>query len=383
LAATLVSNIAYLPQNADVPARPLELSVVIPTFNEQQNVRFLLAKLEHALDGIEWEAIWVDDHSVDGTPELLREVASSDRRVRLIERIGRRGLASASIEGMMASAAPYIAVMDADLQHDESILPEMLHKILSGRFDVVIASRVMEGGSMGEFSKRRVRLSHTGTWIAKLVCRCEVSDAMSGFFLVEAGFFRALAPRLTGSGFKILLDILSSSHSTPGIAEVPYHFGQRQFGESKLDFVVKLDYLFFIVDKFIGRWMPTRFLLFLCVGAVGVLVHSIIMASLCLSSPRHVIQFQVIATAAAMICNFLLNNMISFSDRKLRGRYLATGLLTFCAVCSLGTLIKINFEGMLARNDMQWWAVVGAGSIIGSIWNYCVNSIVTWRQSCR
>ena len=106
----------------------------------------------------------------------------------------------------MASSAPYIAVMDADLQHDETILPEMLRRIEDEGLDVVVASRKITGGSMGDFAKNRVHLSNLGSRIASLICRCEVSDPMSGYFIVESGFFRELVPRLTGTGFKILMN---------------------------------------------------------------------------------------------------------------------------------------------------------------------------------
>src|SRR5580704_614278 len=218
---------------------PLELAVVIPTYNETQNIPLVLVGLEKVLRGIEWEVIFVDDNSPDKTAELIRSLALTDRRVRVLERIGRRGLSSACIEGMLATPAPYIAVMDADMQHDESILPKMLGRMKSDRLDVVVGSRKIAGGSMGEFARERVWLSNLGTRIGKLVCRSDVSDAMSGFFLIDRAYFQQVAPHLTGAGFKILVDLLSSSPSAPRIGEVPYHFRNRQLGESKLDLNVE------------------------------------------------------------------------------------------------------------------------------------------------
>jgi len=367
----------------DAPTAPLQLTVVVPTFNERQNVAILLAKLEHALAGIEWEAIYVDDNSPDGTSDSVRVIARTDRRVRVIERIGRRGLSSACIEGMMASAAPYIAVIDADLQHDESILPQMLRKIESGGLDAVVASRMAPGGSMGEFSSERVRLSNLGTRMSRLICRCEVSDAMSGFFLVEAEFFRAIVPRLTGSGFKILLDLLASSPTVPRVAEVPYRFSNRQFGESKLDLNVGLEYLFLIVDKLVGRFLPTRFVLFALVGALGVLLHLAILGALYLNHLRGFAESQAIATVVTMTFNFLLNNVVTFRDRRLRGMRLATGLIKFYAACSLGAIINIAFAMMLIRQGVQLYVAGAAGAVISSVWNYSVNTVLTWRRSRR
>jgi dolichol-phosphate mannosyltransferase len=282
---------------------------------------------------------------------------------------------------MMASAAPYIAVMDADLQHDESALPEMLRKIRAEQLDVVVASRRMAGGSMGEFAKERVKLSEMGSKISKLVCRCDVSDPMSGFFAVEARFFRALVPSLTGSGFKILVDILASSPTPPRVGEVPYRFRTRQLGESKLDVNVQLEYIFLVIDKLVGKWMPTRFALFLLVGALGVLIHLAVLAPLYLNHRHHFPQAQLIATAAAMTFNFLLNNAVTFRDRRLKGWRMLAGLLTFYAACSLGAVVNVAFANLLVGQGVPWYLSGVAGTAISSVWNYGVNTVITWRRS--
>ena len=360
---------------------PIELTVVVPTFKEAENVPVLLARLRNVLADVEWEVLYVDDHSPDGTADVVRQIALSDRRVRVIERIGRRGLASACVEGMMASAAPYIAVMDADLQHDESVIPEMLRRIKGDRLDVVIASRRTPGGSMGDFSKARVKLSEMGRRISKLVCRCEVSDTMSGFFMVEARFFRALVPYLTATGFKILVDILASSPIAPRVGEVPYSFRIRQLGESKLDLNVQLEYVFLIMDKSFGKWFPTRFALYLLVGTLGILVHLAVLAPLYLNHPHYFPQAQLIATVIAMTFNFLLNNMVTFQDRRLRGLGLVKGLSTFYAACSLGAVINVAFANLLIHQGVTWYLAGMAGIGISAVWNYGVNAELTWRRS--
>jgi dolichol-phosphate mannosyltransferase len=247
--------------------------VVIPTYNERESVPILLEKLAAALDGIAWEAIFVDDHSPDGTADYLRGAGLANPRIHVIERIGRRGLSSACIEGMLATSAPYIAVMDADLQHDESVLPAMLEKIRVGNLDVVVATRKSPGGSMGEIGRLRVRLSELGSGMGSLICDCEVTDPMSGFFVVESAFFRSTAGRLTGRGYKILLDILASSEAPPRVAEVPYRFRRRQLGESKLDVNVGLEYLYLVMDKIVGPYLPTRIVLLALAGLLGAAVH--------------------------------------------------------------------------------------------------------------
>jgi dolichol-phosphate mannosyltransferase len=362
---------------------PIELTVVIPTFNERKNCPILLEKLQSALAGIAWEAIFVDDHSPDGTSEVLRELARTDRSVRLIERVGRRGLSSACIEGIMASAAPYVAVIDADLQHDESILPKMLRKIEAGRLDVVIASRNLAGGSMGAFASSRVHLSNLGAYLSRLVCGCDVTDPMSGFFIVDANFFRAAVPRLTGAGFKILVDLLASSRTAPRIGEVPYSFRSRQAGESKLDVNVELEFLYLIVDKLIGNWLPTRFVVYTLVGAVGVLVHLGVLAALRLHHFGSFSQEQAFATVFTMTSNFLLNNITTFRDRRLRGIGLLTGLFKFYAACSLGAITSVALADILVRQGVHWYVAGAAGMIISSVWNYGASTVITWRASRR
>lgn len=372
------------PEVAEPHHAPVVLTVVIPTYNERGNVLELLVRLEATLENIPWEAVFVDDHSPDGTAELLRSAAQKDSRVRVIERIGRRGLSSACIEGMMSSSAPYIAVIDADLQHDESILPRMLRLIENEAADVVIGSRNCNGGSMGKFTRGREMLSHLGRKVSKLVCRCDISDAMSGFFMIEARFFRAQVPRLTGSGFKILVDILASSKHTPRVFEVPYHFRMRTCGESKLDINVQLEYLFLIADKIIGCWVPTRFVLFTAVGALGVGVYLAVLAVLYKSGVASFMRAQVAATVVAMTSNFLLNNIATFRSQKLHGVRLLTGLLRFYVACSLGALINIAFAGMLIRHGLPWLLAGGLGLTVSSVWNYWINTVLTWRRRvCR
>lgn len=360
---------------------PIELAVVIPTYNELENVPVLLKALTKALAGTEWEAIFVDDNSPDGTAEYVREIGATNRRVRVLERIGRRGLSSACIEGMLTTPAPYVAVMDADMQHDESLLPEMLARIKSEHLDVVVASRNIRGGSMGEFSPNRVWLSNLGTRISRLVCHCDVSDAMSGFFVVDRVYFQEVVRRLTGTGFKILVDLLASSTREVRVAEVPYHFRNRQRGESKLDVNVELEYLFLLVDKVIGNFVPTRFILFALVGSLGILVHLSCLALLYHTGKASFVTAQTLATFAAMTFNFLLNNVVTFRDRRLRGKHLLVGLLTFYAACSVGALMNVSFADLLHRSTVPWYLAGIAGTAISSVWNYGVNTVITWRRS--
>src|SRR3984885_252815 len=369
-------------QAGATPKHPLlELSVVIPTYKERQNIAPLVAALEAALQGVNWEVIFVDDHSPDHTADAIRELALTNRRVRILERIGRRGVSSACIEGMMASPAPRIAVMDADMQHDETILPIMLRLLQTKDLDVVVGSRRTAGGSMGEFAEKRVRLSDLGSRVSKLVCHCDVTDPMSGFFLVDSRFFRASVPRLTGAGFKLLVDILASSPTPPRAAEVPYRFRNRMAGESKLDVNVELEYLFLIVDKIVGRYLPARFVVFVGVGSLGLLIHLSILGVFHLFDAPAFSLGQVVATLGAMTFNFFLNNLVTFRDRRLQGIALLRGIVVFYAACSLGVLINLSFAHRLFSAGLPWYFAGLSGLAISSFWNYGVNAIVTWRRT--
>ena len=235
-----------------------ELSIIIPSYNERDNVGPLVDRLRNALLGIEWEIIYVDDNSPDGTAERVGEEAGRDPRVRCIKRVGRRGLSSASIEGMCSSSAPFCAVMDADLQHDETILPQMLSILKAEGVDIVIGSRYVKGGGLENWSKDRVAVSRHATRFAQAMTGIKVEDPMSGFFMLRRDFFLKGSPRLNGKGFKILLDILLSSPGQFRLKEVPFTFRLRQHGESKLTVRVIFEYFYLVFEKALKRqpWVP-------------------------------------------------------------------------------------------------------------------------------
>ena len=361
----------------------LGLAVVIPTFNERENVLPLLEKLRQRMDGIDWEAIFVDDDSPDGTAAAVREIARTDRRVRVIQRVRRHGLSSACIEGMLATAAPYIAVMDADLQHDESVLPRMYELIRAEKLDVVVASRKIEGGSMGEFAKRRVLLSGLGTTLSRLVLKVKVSDPMSGFFLVDRRFFEEVVYRLSGLGFKVLVDLIASAKRPVRVGEVPYRFGQREHGTSKLDFNVELEYLQLLLDKAMGDLIPARFVMFVLVGGLGILVHLAVLAALYFTGKLDFLRAQAVATLAAMTFNFLVNNLTTFRDRRLRGLQLIRGLLIYYAACTIGAISNFAFARFLFAGGLPWYVAGVMGMAVSSVWNYGVNVLLTWRRDTR
>lgn len=357
---------------------PVELAVVIPTFNERGNVEPILDLLRQALQGIEYEVVFVDDDSPDGTAAVVRAIALSDPRVHVLQRIGRRGLSSACLEGMMSTPAPYIAVMDADLQHDERILPVMLHRLKTENLDLVVATRNAEEGSMGEFSKNRVRLSNLGRRLSYFVSKADLSDPMSGFFLVNRKFLEEVVHASSGVGFKILVDLVSSAKRPMRFAEIPYTFRQRVHGTSKLDVLVGIEYLQLLLDKAVGDWVSPRFLLFCAVGACGYVVFMVTLTVL--SAHYSFFTAQIVASLNSMTLNFFLNNLFTYRDRRLRGSALIRGLLTFYLACAVGLLANVRVAEFLRGLNFQNQVAGGIGLLIGSVWNYGVTSMITWHR---
>ncbi|MGA9900936.1 MAG: glycosyltransferase family 2 protein [Terriglobales bacterium] len=358
----------------------IDLAVVVPTYNERGNIAELIARLERALQGFEWELIFVDDDSPDGTADFIREYAARDRRIRLLHRIGRRGLSSACREGMLATPAEYIAVMDADLQHDETILAEMVGRLRDEKLDVVVATRNGEGGCMGDFSPERVWLSSMGTRLSRFVCRCDVSDPMSGFFVVNRNYFHGVVQHLQDGGFKILVDMLASSDRPARFGEVGYRFRNRTWGQSKLDANAAVECLFLIVNKLLGGLVPPRFAAFALVGASGLLIHLSCLAFLFRVEHFSFGAAQIAATFAAMTVNFFLNNLITYYDRRLRGPRMWAGLVTFWIACSIGVLANVSCARALWQMHQPWYMAGLAGAAVSSIWNYAVNKILTWQR---
>ncbi len=358
----------------------VELTVVVPTFNEAGNVPILVERLAAVLAEVSWEVVFVDDDSPDGTSKVARELARRDRRVRVIRRLGRRGLSTACVEGVMSSAAPYFAVMDGDLQHDETVLAAMLAALKAEDLDIVVGSRYVSGGDSGGLANPwRKFVSRAGTRIAQTLLKAELTDPMSGFFVMSRATFDEEVHALSQRGFKILLDIFGSSARPLRYRELPCRFNPRQFGESKLDTMVAWEFVVLLIDKLIGRYVPVHFAVFAAVGITGVAVH---LATLGLVG---LIGFsfdaaQTAAVIAAMTWNYILNNVITYRDERLRGAAFVRGLLSFYAIGALGAVANIGVIGAMFSSGSGWWLAGIAGGLVGVVWNYTMSSLFTWRR---
>ena len=368
------------PSGAAALAVTRVLSIIVPTLNERENIEPLLTLITAALPNTAWEVIFVDDDSRDGTPEHVRAQARRDPRVRCVQRIGRRGLATACMEGVLACASPYIAVMDADLQHDERLLPQMLQVLDNGAADLVIGSRYVPGGGVGDWSSGRVRMSGLATRLARVICKADVADPLSGFFMCRREVFEAALRRMSGQGFKVLLDLLASSPEPPRVKELPYSFRERQHGESKLDAMIAWEYGMLLADKLVGRFVPVRFALFGLIGGLGLIVH---LGTLWLALNLLGIEFaaaQAVATIVAMTSNFVLNNQFTYRDQRLRGLGLLRGLVVFYLICGVGAVANVGVASYAFTSSHTWWLAGVAGAVVGSVWNFAMSSVFTWRR---
>lgn len=367
---------SFTPRTRTIPA---ELAIVVPTYREAANLEEVFRRIAAALPDVAWEVVVVDDDSPDGTATLARRVATRDPRLRVIRRVGRRGLSTACVEGALATAAPYVAVMDADLQHDETRLGPMLTRLKQGDIDVVVATRYADGGSVGDWGAGRQAISRWAGRLSRMMLRAELSDPMSGFFMARRDVFDDNAARLSGRGFKILLDLFASAETPLRFAEIPYRFGLRQHGESKLDRRVALDFLALLFEKTVGRFVPLRFVLFAAVGGSGIVVHMLVLFLFVRAMPIGFRPAMIVATLAAMVSNFALNNAVTWSDARLRGAAWWRGLAAFCLLCGIGAAANIGVATALVAQQERWWLAGAAGALIGVVWNYAMATTFVWR----
>lgn len=367
-------------QTPEATPRSPQLSVVVPTYNERDNVTVLYRRLDAVLAGIAWEVVFVDDNSPDGTWDVVRALAQRDNRVRCVRRIGRRGLSGACIEGILASSAPYAAVIDADLQHDETQLPKMLALLTSGQAELVVGSRYIEGYKTEGFNKQRAGASALATELARKALRVEIADPMSGFFMIRRDRFEQLAPKLSVHGFKILLDVVASANGSLRAVEIPYTFGARQHGESKLDSMVALDFLGLVLAKFTNDAVSLRFLLFAMVGGIGLVVHLITLFIALQLFKAPFAEAQAAGALVAMTSNFILNNFLTYRDQRLKGFALLRGLIAFYIVCSVGLLANVGVAFSVYDQEPIWWLAGMAGALMGVVWNYAMSGLFVWRK---
>ncbi len=359
-------------------ALPASVSIVIPTLNERENVSLVVERLRAVLTDIAWEVVFVDDNSTDGTWKAVRAMARQDARVRCIRRIGRRGLSTACIEGILATSAPFIVIMDGDLQHDETVLPRMLETLQSQDCDLVVASRYVDQGGIGDWSEGRARISRVATRLAALVNKSAIKDPMSGFFALRREVFDANVEQLSGQGFKLLLDICASARTPLRVIEVPTGSSLAKTGRASSMRWSRGSSSCSSWTSCSAESIPPRFILFIMVGGSGVFVHMLALWTLMQGFDVGFAVAQTAASFVAMTSNFFLNNLLTYRDKRLRGGRLVKGLLSFYIVCGIGTAANVGASSFIFGNSNSWWFAGLAGVVIASVWNYAVSSIMTW-----
>jgi dolichol-phosphate mannosyltransferase len=361
----------------------LELSIIVPTFNESGNVIPLYNEIKKALKTAKYEIIFVDDDSKDGTIDEINGLIKQHNNVWLIHRIDKRGLSSACIEGFIASDSKYLAVIDADLQHDPALLSEMLQKIRSDELDLIIASRFLKDSVISGLSNTREKFSSIGNAISTMVTGIKLSDPLSGYFMIKKAVVNPLIPKLSGMGFKILLDIISTSRFSRiklKYLELPTHFRERINGESKLDLLTILEFITLILDKILGKYIPIRLVLFVIVGFSGFLLHMLVLAIMLKIFNLSFVFSQIVATSLAMTSNFFVNNIFTYRDRRLYGMAMLKGLVSFCIACFIGGAINVTSSSIIFDQGVYWPIAALIGCVLGFLCNYVITALTTWKH---
>lgn len=368
------------------PQGQIQLSVVVPTYNESDNVGEVVKRLDTSLSDITWEVIFVDDASPDGTADVIREVAKTDRRVRLISRHNRRGLSSAVVEGGLAASADIIAVMDGDLQHDESVLPALYRTIANDEADVASASRfLLEDGADGLSSETRLKISNTGIKVANKAFDLDMTDPLTGFFAMKREVLENAVPELSELGFKILLDLVTAAEPRPRIKELPFKFRERLHGESKLDNKVMYDFFLFFLEKKISPIipLPARFLSFGIINSFGIIVHMAVLFLVLNAITGNFTIGQLAATLVAMLFNFSVNNAVTYHDMRLKGPEFYQGFVLFALLCSIGVFGNVSVANMIHDRyaDLSLYAPALVGALMAVVWNYVATRAFVWGRA--
>lgn len=373
---------AHTPPIADLDADragPL-LSVVIPTLNERDNVRAVVDQLSAALTGINWEVIFVDDDSPDGTADLVHDLGRQRARIRCIRRIGRRGLSSACVEGMLGSSAPYIAVMDCGVQHDPTTLPTMLAILRDSDADLVVGSRYVNGGGKRDGGRLRRLLSRLAARAGRVLVPETLQDPMSGFFMLRRPLLEDAVRNLSPVGFKLLVDIVASAPRPVAIREVPFKLRPGKAGTNGRNDLTTWEYLMLLADKLIGRYVPARFVAFATIGTLGLLVHLSVLTVAFRLEGINFTASQTLAVVVTMIFNYFLNNILTYSDRRRRGLAWLTGLVSFMTVCGIGAIANVGVASYVFNKQNEWLLAAVAGAFAGAVWNYATSGMYTWGR---
>ena len=368
------------PEVAVAPSPRPVLSVVICTLDESEAIVGVLREASAALGDLPHELIVVDDSADERTAEAVLAVQAAQSNVKLVRRRGERGLSAAVIAGWDAAEGAVLGVMDGDGQHDPHVLPRLYAMLQAEDADVAVGSRYMERGPSGLTGFRAV-LSQSGTALTALILGLRVADPLSGLFLVRRDWLEVVRPRLSGVGFKILVDTIASGRRRPKVVQVPTALRPRGSGQSKLDVRVIAELAALLVEKRTGGLLSARFVLFAGVGLSGMAVNLAVLSAAQAVGARSYALSAAAATVVAMVWNFLLNNVLTFRERRLRGAALWRGLTMFCLASAAGGVLAEGV-GVAARGAHASWIAAGIlGALAGGVMNYLLASRLSWIKS--
>ncbi|MEB3332838.1 MAG: glycosyltransferase family 2 protein [Synechococcaceae cyanobacterium] len=358
------------------------MTVVLPTFNERENIEPIVRELLPLRERFDLEILFVDDDSADGTAEVVRRLAHRHDSVRLICRVGRAGLSSAIKEGILDSTGDLVVVMDCDGQHEPAAVERGVEALLQGNLDLVIGSRFHPQSEIQGLSQRRERHSTWANSVARfsLPHYRQLTDYMSGFFVLRPAAALALVRRVDVNGFKFLYELLAISAGRLRCGEIPLTFQPRMAGDSKLDLAIVWDLGVSILHTLLLRSLPRRAISFALVGLSGVVVQLLInhlLVSLGLAFNRAL----PAAVIGAATSNYLINNALTFRFQRLQGAALVRGLLKFLVVASLPVLANVGVASTFFRyvsHDMVLAQL--AGILVVFVWNYAASSRLVWNS---
>ena len=363
-----------------------KLSVIIPTYNEVNNIEPIVKLLELSLKSINFEIIFVDDNSPDGTINEIKKLSEVNKKVRYILRFDKSGLSSAVTDGILNAESEICVVMDGDLQHDEKIIPMMFKKIVDGKLDLVVGSRFKRKNDSSSLNTKRFLFSKFGNMLSNSLLINKLTDPMSGFFMIRRNIFLSIIPRLSQIGFKILLDLIISSEKKLSFQEIEFKFRKRNSGDSKLNYLIFWDYFLMLIDKKFGKLVPVRFISYCLIGLIGVLIHIFSFLILFKVMQLNFFHSYLPAMLITMTSNFFINNALTFRHvQLLKPKDVIRGLFLYYIICSFGAFSNIMIatniynSSIFSNLDLNWIVATFSGLLVSSVWNYLVSSRMSWR----
>jgi dolichol-phosphate mannosyltransferase len=363
--------------------KTLRLTVVLPTYNERDNVRVIAERLLSWKSEFDLELIFVDDDSIDGTADAVRQLARVHEQIRLVFRVGRYGLSSAIKEGILNATGDVVAVMDCDGQHDPAAVEQAVEALLASDADVVVGSRFALGAAIHGLSRQRERNSNLANAVARfsLPCYRQLTDYMSGFFVLRPDRCLPFVRQVDVNGFKFFYELLAVCRGQLAVSEVPLAFQPRVHGTSKLNLAVVWDLGVSIVHTLLMRAIPRRAVSFALVGCFGICVHllAFAIAGGLFGLPFESAQGMAVLTAA--ISNYLFNNMLTFRAQQLRGTTLLFGLLRFLVVASFGMVANVGLSSAFYHHvSAQALPAILTGIAVDFVWKYVASSRFVWNS---